>query len=287
MKNRKAQTLAINKIIVLVLILLVVVLVLVAVFKLDIQKWLNFLPSFGTQTGSTKYVDKCPVKVAEIKEDMIFFCNQETKVCDIPSKLQIDKNNMQVHNSNIIIPDINVGQVTVNLIIIFKDIISRNIKLYSSVAKDLPDYYYMLNLNGAYLHSKTEICRDEIVHEEKIEYSPEEKIGTLGYGGSSSGWKIWQLSKSVYYKINSKEKIFSYNGITGETYSNLFIEENKIYFDKLGFNNVPVGVRSIDNKIISVYSQYLSDEPSGVNPKGFLIELNGSKIVAGEIYKKK
>jgi hypothetical protein len=94
--------------------------------------------------------------------------------------------------------------------------------------------------------------------------------------------------KSGYSKINSKNRIFSYNQISGETYSNLFLgDDNFIYLDKIGFKNVQMGVKGIDTNIIGIYSQYLADEPSRVNPKGFLKELNGSKIVGAEVYKKK
>jgi hypothetical protein len=268
MKNRKAQTLAINKIIVLVLILLVVVLVLIAVFKLDIQKWLNFLPSFGTQER-TNYVDKCPVKIAEIKDGMIFFCNQETNVCDISSKLQVDGKKIQVDYAI----DEDIGQITMNLIIIFEDIIRRESKLYSSVAKDLPDYYYILNLNGAYLHSKTEICRDEIMHEEKIEYSPEEKIGELGY--KSDWYALW---------LNGKMRI--YIPISPPKDSGLYVENN--YIMK---GDSKIGV-ILDNKL-TIYSSEMQksypnviDKNTGLTLEKFLIGLNGSERIAGEIYKK-
>jgi len=280
MRSKKADTSIGGKTVTWILVALVIILALALIIRVDISKWLNFLPSFGNPEG-VKYVDKCPVKIAEIKDGMILFCNQETKACNISSKLQIDGEKIQVDYTL----DTDIGQITSNiLIIIFDEVVKREGKVYSSVARDLPNYFYILNLNGAYLHSKTEICRDEIVNEEKFEYSPEEKIGVLGYGASSSGWKIWQLLKSGYSAINSKEKIFSYNQLSGETYSNLFLESNFVYFDKVGFNNLKVGVRNFD--IIYIYSPYLDSEPSGVNPKGFLKELNGSRIIGGEIYKK-
>jgi hypothetical protein len=185
MKNRKAQALAMNKVIVLILVLLVVILVLVAVFKLDIQKWLNFLPSFATPISNMNYVDKCPVKIAEIKDgNEIYLCDFLNKDNPCVSKTSLLLNEAKLEVDYAI--NKQIGQITgKTLIVIFEDIRSRNSPLFSSVAQDLPDYYYILNLDGAYLHSETEICRDEIMHEEKNNYLREEKIGVLGYGLSS------------------------------------------------------------------------------------------------------
>ena len=273
MKNRKAQALAVNKIIVLALVFLVVVLVLFAVFKLNMVGWLKFLPSFGVQEN-TKYAETCLVKIAEIKDSMIFFCNQETKVCDNPSKLQADGEKIQVHYTNPVIPDTTVGQITINLIIIFEDVIEGGSKLYSSVTEDLPSHYNLINLNGAFLHSKTEICRDKLVQEE-VKYSINEKIGTLAYKRS---W-LW---------FTGKIEIYTYDPISPPQDSEIYISKDN-YVMK---GSSRIGVRGTDNKI-KIYPPELDenypniiDENTGLTLGAFLKQLNGAEITPDGIYKK-
>jgi len=278
MKNRKAETSLGGKTVGVILVALVILSVLVFLFTVDIQKWLNFLPSFGTQED-TEYVDKCPVKIAEIKDGMILFCNQETKICDITSKLQIDGEKIQVHNTNIIIPDTDIGQITVNIIIIFDEVIKKEGKLYSSVVNDLPDYSDLINLYGAYLHSKTEICRNEPVKEE-ITYTPKEKIGALKYESGKD--KIYYYAIAENYNVETKQ----WGKASIEEDSNLFIKDYFIYVYRPWFKSFKVGVRDPQTNMIGIYSQYLSDESWGVNPSDYLNELNNAEIVRGEIYKK-
>lgn len=273
MKGKKAQGLATDKMIILVLVALVIIASLVFLFRSNIQSWIQLIPGFEDTSKTAKYADKCPVKIAEISKSTIVFCNQQTKNCDVISKLQIDGNNIQAHYTNMLVPDANIGQISGNLLIIYSEIINREGKLFTSVKSDIPDYYYTLNLNGAYLYSKTEICRDEIV-KEQTKFTPEEKIGTLSY-------------KSDWYALglNGKNEISSYNQISGEKYSNIFIDkDNFIYFD--GFTNTRVGVRNPETNIISIYALFIASEPSGVIPSGYLKQLNGAEIVTGEIYKK-
>jgi hypothetical protein len=277
MKNRKAQALAVNKIIVLALVFLVVILVLLAVFKLNMVGWLKFLPSFGVQEN-TKYAETCLVKIAEIKDSMIFFCNQETKVCDNPSKLQVDGEKIQVHYTNPVIPDTTVGQITINLIILFGDVIEGGSKLYSSVTEYLPSHYNLINLNCAYLHSKTEICRDEIMKEE-IKYSINEKIGVLGY-------------KKDWYTLGftGKIEIYTYDPISPSP-----PQDSEIYISKDNYvmkGSSRIGVRGTDKKI-KIYPPELDenypdiiDENTGLTLGAFLRQLNGAEITPDGIYKK-
>jgi len=281
MKNKKAQNSLWDKTIKVILVALVIVLALAFLINVDMQKWLNFLPSFGVQENSTKYVDKCPVKIAEIKDGMIFFCNQETKVCDIPSKLQVDGEKVQVHNTNIIIPDTNIGQKLPGLIIINDEIVKREGKTYFSIVSDLPDYSNIINLYGAYLHSETEICRNSLVTEEKSKYIPEEKIGILKYESRKN--KIYYYAIIDNYNTETKQLSKSSN----EEDSNLFIENNFVYVYRSWFRSFKVGVRDPQTNFISVYSQYKSDESLGINPGNYLQKLNGAEIVNGEIYKKR
>jgi len=278
MKNRKAQGLGNEKLIILALVLLVVVIVLGFLFRSDLSKLLNFLPSFGTQTG-VKYVEKCPVKIAEVKDSMIFFCNQETKVCDNPSKLQVDVEKIQVHYTTILVPvpDTDIGQIYGKTsIVIFGDIISGGTKLYSSVAVDLPSRYNIINLDGAYFHSTTEICRDELVREE-IKYSVDEKIGTLAY---KKDWYGFGLTGEI--------EIYTYNPLSPPSDSGLYISKDN-YVVK---GSSRIGVRGTDKKI-KIYPPELDesyseiiDKNTGLTLGAFLNQLNGAEITPSGIYKK-
>ena len=272
LKNKKAeQGLVTSKLVVLVLVVLVVLATFIFLFRSNLLDFFQNLPGFSSDPGKTnpQFIDRCPIKFAEVKDKEISFCNNADCSSKISSKLLIKGDQVMVYYT---FSNTKIGQITRNLIVLDSSIISREGELYGSVGRDLPDYNLLQNLNGAYMHSATEICRDE-PFKSAIDSSSLKKIGVVG-------------AETVPFPRFFKMKpILRYTELQGEKDSSIAIlsDSNQIiYIYRGNLATEVIGIRLGDT--IRIYQEYFINEPDWVSPKGFLKELNGAQIINGEIF---
>lgn len=181
-KNKKGMTQ--EAIVGTIIIVLVLALILSFLFRASILNWIYNLPSYDTpkedeEIDLTNVEDQssegiCPFMVARIiNGEEISFCKDFEKSCveKISSKLlwKEKKDGVKIEVDQIF--NNVIGDIQNKKIIIYPEILNEDGSLYREVKNDLPDYKYLINLNGAYYLKGNFICRDEIVSEERGDFS--------------------------------------------------------------------------------------------------------------------
>lgn len=183
--NKKRGTIAINKIVVVILVVLVIAAVLMFLFKADILNYLRSLPGYSVpeedrEIDVANLTDEemrslCPVIIGKtktevsvgfLKDDYIYFCEELSTVCKTQtrSKLKVtgDKNNGEIEVDRWF--DNTIGAIKNNKLILSREILEKNGNLYDEVKDDLPDFKYVINLNGSYYIPGNFICRKEVIN---------------------------------------------------------------------------------------------------------------------------
>jgi hypothetical protein len=117
------------------------------------QKLEIFLPSFQKEaTGVTTYSDKCPVHVAAISDNFIYFC--KNNACSDKSKLFISNEKVVVSR---LLRNKQVGEIAEGKVYIYNGILNQFDDLqsqtrYSDVKENLPPHQDILNLHESYFY---------------------------------------------------------------------------------------------------------------------------------------
>ena len=247
-----------------IFVIVAIIFVLFWVYNTGILTKLGIIiPDFG---GTNKTVANvpCNFKIALLGPNGMIFLDSSGK--PVNSVIEsVDALNLKLH-SNIVISgnkilvrdqyDVNGNPVTLrdNLIgninadgflVLNSQILERVGSIYNDVAKKLPDFYYVQNINGSKIVSDYKICRDSLVPSLS---PPGPSVENINYVGAlvASGNKI---------------QIFLNLGPGGEVYSGLYFKNNILYAQKnrLGLDflasDLEIGKR--DSNKITVYSPYL------------------------------
>lgn len=270
MKGKKAaEELTVKKIITIIIVILVLVILLIAVFNFNITGiFKDLFPEFKPISEQIIYSDVCPIKVAKLVDNTkIKFCIDKECKNLLDTKLFFKKNQIKVDQDWKINPVI--GEINRLPIMLKSEIVNREGILYSKVARDLPDFYYILRLHLSYFweSDKTLICRDE----EVFENVP-----------ASSTWIAEVRYIIKYLPIFSwKNMIFTADTSVKTRETGISIEGNYLQVGSTKIGEI------VGNKI-TIYQKYLENpEIKGLKNSWILKDLNGSEKVQGKIYKKK
>ncbi len=285
-ENKRAQTLWGSKTVAVIVIILLIGVSILFIARLPIINFFKNMFGFATEEP-VNYVDRCPVKVALVSnKGEISFCDNSECKAPVKSVLLAVDNEIKVYVSRWWNSNIRIGQIIRNQLFVFDaEIINHLGPLYTQVA---PAIYPISNqieqLNGAYRHSKTEVCRDSAV---KIETPV--NMNRIGFVSSVKEWALLKLhfGKDVT-KIFVDSSAYKYVGSEGAT--EIYIESGSIIVGKERIGEVKERIITIfpyytNSAILDKNNPGYDKDLSSIKNGWFLSQLNGAQIIKGEIWK--
>jgi len=174
MNKRGSEDFTWKELVTMILVILVLAIVLMFIFTPYILDYLRNLPGYkyeGDKPEDVELVDEeefmTAFRVAKILDgSKIQFCEKGDCNKLIDSNLywdgSVNEAEIKVHQDDWFDFDETIGEASRHKITLLSDILAKRGDLYSEVKKDLPDSYYLVNLNGAAYYSGI-IYRDKEV----------------------------------------------------------------------------------------------------------------------------
>ena len=212
-----------TEIIGLILVVLVVGSVLIFIYKENILGWMRNLPGYSvpekdeeidiSQQSDAIAKNLCPIIVGNIKNGKnIFFCSNLADSCgqEISSKLLWIGNS---NNANIFVNQLVndlIGNVAGGKLSINKDVLNKKGELYLEVKGDIPEYKFLINLNGAYF-SMNRICRTELIPWEKDYTFGTKEDPFIGFDKNKEKINEKITNKEEFYFISNQGNKFRFH----------------------------------------------------------------------------
>jgi len=166
--NKKAQSLAVNKLIIIILIILVVGAVLFFIFKADVLKYLRNLPNFGSGDEGDLIVNDCTVvgsidlvkkEYNQVNDGDFFYVYegiqpQKTNLYYKQNKIYLDLSSYPLNN-DVLIGNLNINGININDI--YLDINGDEYKEFSGKGLHMNE---LKILDGAYNKEYNLFCKD-------------------------------------------------------------------------------------------------------------------------------
>jgi len=180
---KKGEGFVSENLVIIILVILVLVAILVLIFRVQILDYIRNLPGYSYEGDKEKEISGehevtsavCPVNVAKIvKSDKIYKCGD--KACyesmlvgtNLLWKGSAIEAKIKVYQKGIDIDD-QIGEVSGGKISLSSEVVGGYGNLFFEVKDDIPDYEFLLNLNGATYSYNNIICRDEKISLEKVQ----------------------------------------------------------------------------------------------------------------------
>jgi hypothetical protein len=264
----------------LILIVLLIIGVVWAIAEFNLIGKLNIIfPSFGNVNPEIK--DSCTINLGLNGPNGLVFLSQGNK--------PLTNSNIFIEGNEIKIAYTQIGSISSKRVIVLDSgMINRNNKVYADVQNDLPDFFFIKNLNGSYLEGN-KICRSSLVYPfESTKPQNYELFGKISIGSS---WpyklKILILSGENDFQdldiFISGDQIFAEGSLLeGAGWQNVFfgqIKENRISIseDLLKNNSQIINSKIEDYNLKNIEQKKLTLQQ----------ELLGAEIIEGLIYRVK
>lgn len=186
--SKKGEGFVQEHLITIILALIVIAVLLIIIFRVQILDYIRNLPGYSYEGDKEKEIGgeheetsaACPVNVAKIvKSDKVYKCGDKAcyesmligtnllwKGSVIEAEIKVYQTTWGNDRLNL---DEQIGGVSGGKISLSSEILAGYGKLFFTVKNELPDYEFLLNLNGARYGYNNIICRNEKISLEKVQ----------------------------------------------------------------------------------------------------------------------
>lgn len=177
MKNKKSESLAINKIIIIILIVLAIALVIFFIYREDLWNYFKNLPGYTVSKNDTEvdYTNMTPDQLSKYECNKVGNIVYSSGIASSAYYIRIGEvgTNLQVQDSSILLilnPYLNragfgevvlVGTIENNIIKIDSKFLDENSQYYLQYKNLLPDVTRLKIIDGAFRLGPTLLCKKE------------------------------------------------------------------------------------------------------------------------------